>query len=576
MNLLDSGRASSALLVVLLLLFGDVQAQSYRGPVPSLEPVESFTIGPSGNSLEVDVHRALENRGGPEFYYKPPAIIRTGAKRGDNGLPFLEPTKESGVWKMNFVAASEELEKRCEEAIRGSSTIKTMTDFKCGRWPTSSVSIQFRKAVDNSLIATSLERRVPDVGADNWSVFFRLSSAEINALKREHASELLEIHLFITYPGQAGSESVSAEVAQEPLKTIELASVTQTVATSLSLADSPDPGLSEVTLFRKPTDSPIFAERALVDYGGTKVSPSSFAERVDKEPRGLGLSPVAVVNLESMVDAFPLPAQDIRSSKQTNAVPNSSSYERLAVIGPAFNTKNISVSESSRVPAYSGGPPEGAMYCYFGASLPSSDFIWADGSSRWPADAAWLPGHLRGQFVPDMSNSFAGPPAADPESVGKRQAGGTVTFDSSSTLRIRPVEGYYSYLKPPPMYNTIARKGPGGEPLISGASDKTVAINVGYSDWEPSPDNQFLRGFPILSEDAPSVWTISQNGASEVDAKALSSERLQYQYSLVQKKAKPVEMIESIDMGNAEHFPTHISCNWIIRCSKCTDVRSKS
>jgi len=51
--------------------------------------------------------------------------------------------------------------------------------------------------------------------------------------------------------------------------------------------------------------------------------------------------------------------------------------------------------------------PLGAMIAYFGAGQkPPKGYIWADGRSRWPTNARWVPKALRGQPVPNMTGQF--------------------------------------------------------------------------------------------------------------------------------------------------------------------------
>jgi len=66
----------------------------------------------------------------------------------------------------------------------------------------------------------------------------------------------------------------------------------------------------------------------------------------------------------------------------------------------------------------------GMMVPYFGKELPPG-FVWADGKSKWP-DSKWVPDHLRGKNVPDMSERVAGG-AKNRSEVGEMYAGGKVT-----------------------------------------------------------------------------------------------------------------------------------------------------
>src|SRR5262249_39655880 len=73
----------------------------------------------------------------------------------------------------------------------------------------------------------------------------------------------------------------------------------------------------------------------------------------------------------------------------------------------------------------------GMMIPYCGNELPKG-FVWADGKTRWPR-AAWVPQHLWGELVPDMTSCLIGG-APDAKKVGKLWQEGKVAV-SGVTVR---------------------------------------------------------------------------------------------------------------------------------------------
>lgn len=96
--------------------------------------------------------------------------------------------------------------------------------------------------------------------------------------------------------------------------------------------------------------------------------------------------------------------------------------EKLAKVVGGQLDKIVTQAAVDRVPL-------GAMIPYFGTELPKG-YAWADGKSTWPREP-WVPEHLRGQAVPNMSEQLVGGTNSENE-VGAPHAGGSVTVTGTT------------------------------------------------------------------------------------------------------------------------------------------------
>ncbi len=234
--------------------------------------------------------------------------------------------------------------------------------------------------------------------------------------------------------------------------------------------------------------------------------------------KGLASSDVNVALLEKEVNAY---------------------NRELGIIPIDFTADKVEQYITARRPLVHGDyVPRGAMLCYFGAGREApAGYVFADGATKWPEDAAWLPERLRGHSLPDMSGYLVGG-TDDEAEVGLMWQQGVLEIPT---------------LLPQKETGTTELTRPSLE-LVGPVPDRNRAIN--------ESQHPVLCGFQGSTNNLECVNAMYPLLSEKTAVKAGQGHKYGfYTYSFGEKAGIGAR----IKLVSADQNPRHVQCRWIIR-----------